>query len=92
MHNAKSINSQLGRNNKLNNVSSLSVNENEILDSKSLAEAFNDYFINIGPKLTAECGDEQCINTEPLVIDDASQCHMHNLNFHQFLSIVLFQH
>ena len=53
------INSQLGRNNKLNNVSSLSVNENEILDSKSIAEVFNDYFINIGPKLAAECGDEQ---------------------------------
>ena len=86
------INSQLRRNNKLNNVSSLSVNENEILDSKSIAEAFNDYFINIGPKLAAECGDEQCINTEPLVIDDANQCHTHNLNFHQFLSIVLFQH
>lgn len=86
------INSQLGRNNKLNNVSSLSVNENEILDSKSIAEAFNDYFINKGPKLAAECGDEQCINTEPLVIDDPNQCHTHNLNFHQFLSIVLFQH
>ena len=86
------INSQAGRNNKLNNVRSLLVNENEILDSKSIAEAFNDYFINIGLKVAAECGDEQCINTEPLVIDDANQCHTHNLNFHQFLSIVLFQH
>ena len=46
-------------------------------------------FINIGPKLAAECGDEQCINTEPLVTDDANQCHMHNLNFHQFFTIVL---
>lgn len=52
--------------------------KNEILDSKSIAEAFNDYFINTGPKLAAECGDEQCINTEPLVIDDANQCHTHN--------------
>lgn len=61
------INLQLGRNNKLNNMSSLSVNENEILDSKSIAEAFNDYFINIGPKLAAECGDEQCINTASIL-------------------------
>ena len=76
----------------MNNVSSLSLMKNEILDSKPIAEAFNDYFINIGPKLAAECGDEQCINTEPLVIDDTNQCHTHNLNFHQFLSIVLFQH
>ena len=86
------INSQLGRNNKLNDVSSLLVNENEILDSKSIAQVFNDYFINIGPKLAAEYGNEQCINTEPLVTDVANQCHTHNLNFHQFLSIVLFQH
>ena len=62
------------------------------MNEKSIAEAFNDYFIYIGPKVAAECGDEQYINTEPLVIDDASQCHTHNLNFHQFLSIALFQH
>ena len=37
------INSLLGRNNKLNNVSAPSVNENEISDSKSIAEAFNNY-------------------------------------------------
>ena len=56
---------------------------------KSIAEASMTIFINIGPKLAAECGDEQCINTEPLVTDDANQCHMHNLNFHQFFTIVL---
>jgi len=67
------INSLLGRNNKLNNVSALSVNENEISDSKSIAEAFNDYFINTGPKLAEEFGDEQCSNNERLVIDDANQ-------------------
>ena len=58
------INSLLGRNNKLNNVSVLSFNENEISDSKSIAEVFNDYFVNIGGKLAEECGDEQCGNTE----------------------------
>ena len=75
----------------MNNVSALSVNENETPDSKSIAEAFNDYFINIGPKLAAECGEEQRSNTEPLVIDDANQSHARNLNSHQLLLIVLFQ-
>ena len=54
-------------------MSALSVNENETSDSKSFAEAFNDYFIDIGPRFAAECDDEQCNNTEPLVIDDANQ-------------------
>lgn len=36
---------------KLNNMSALSVNVNVISDSKSIAEALNDYSINIGPSL-----------------------------------------
>ena len=61
------IDSLSGRNNKLKNVSTLSVNENKISDSKSIAKAFNHHFMHIAPKLAAECGDEQCSNTEPLV-------------------------
>lgn len=34
------------RNNKLNNVRVLSVNGNVVQDSKTIAEALNDYFIN----------------------------------------------
>lgn len=42
------INPLLGRNNKLDNVRVLSVNGNVVQDSKTIAEALNDYFINPG--------------------------------------------
>ena len=61
------INSLLGKNNKSNNVSELSVNENVISDSKDLAEAFNDYFITIGPKLAAEYDNDSCDNNETAI-------------------------
>ena len=63
----------LGRNNKLDNVRVLSVNGNVVQDSKTIAEALNNYFINPEAKLVVEYGDEQCNNTDPLVIDDADQ-------------------
>ena len=41
------INTLLGKNNKPNNLSELSVNDNLVSDPKSMAEALNDYFFNI---------------------------------------------
>lgn len=52
------INSLLGKNSRSTVVSELTVNDTVISDSKLIAESFNDYFINIGPKLTAESDDE----------------------------------
>ena len=43
------INTLLGKYNKPNNLSELSVNDNLLSDLKSTAEALNDYFVNIGP-------------------------------------------
>ena len=52
------INTLLGKNNKPNNLSELSVNDNLVSDPKSMAEALNDYFVNIGPTLAAEYEEE----------------------------------
>ena len=54
------INTLLGKNNKPNNLSELSVNNNLVSDPKSMAEALNDYFVNIGPTLAAEYEEESC--------------------------------
>lgn len=47
------INTLLGKNNKPNNLSELSVNYNLVSDPKSMAEALNDSFVNNGPTLGA---------------------------------------
>ena len=52
------INTLLGNNNKSNNLSELSVNDNLVSDPKSMAEGLNDYFVNIGPALAAEYEEE----------------------------------
>ena len=54
------INTLLGKNNKPNNLSELSVNNNLVSDPKSMAEGLNDYFVNIGPTLAAEYEEESC--------------------------------
>ena len=54
------INILLGKNNKPNNLSELSVNDNLVPDTKSMAETLNDYFVNIGPMLAAEYEEESC--------------------------------
>ena len=54
------INKLLGKNNKPNNLSELSVNDNLVSDPKSMAEALNDYFVNVGPTLAAEYQEESC--------------------------------
>ena len=52
------INTLLGKNNKPNNLSELSVNDNLVSDPKSMTEALNDYFVNLGPTLAAEYEEE----------------------------------
>ena len=54
------VNTLLGKNNKPNNLSELSVNDNLVSDPKSMAVALNDYFVNIGPALAAEYEEESC--------------------------------
>ena len=52
------INSLTGRNNKTNNITEISVNNPSINDTKLIAEAFNEYFINVGLKLASEVNCE----------------------------------
>jgi len=52
------INTLLGKNNKPNTLSELSVKDNLVSDPKSMAEGLNDYFVNIGPTLAAEYEEE----------------------------------
>jgi len=54
------INTLLGKNNKPNNLSELSVNDNLVSDPKSMAEGLIDYFVNIGLTLAAEYEEESC--------------------------------
>jgi hypothetical protein len=51
------INSLIGKNNK-SNINEIIVNNNIISDPKVIAESFNDYFVNIGPKLASEASRE----------------------------------
>ena len=54
------IKTLLGKNNKPNNLSELSGNDNLVSDPKSMAEGLNDHFANIGPTLAAEYEEESC--------------------------------
>ena len=45
------INSLLGRNKKMTNVTELIVDDVSIIDDRSIAESMNEYFISIGTKL-----------------------------------------
>ena len=51
------INTLLNRNKKATNVDELHINDSVIVDDKQIADAFNEYFVQIGPKLAAEIGD-----------------------------------
>ena len=51
------INSLTGRNKKSSSITEISVNDSNIVDPKLIAEHFNDYFVNIGPKLASEVSD-----------------------------------
>ena len=48
------INSLLGRNKKMTNVTELIVDDVSIIDDRSIAESMNEYFISIGTKLADE--------------------------------------
>ncbi len=52
------INSLTGKNNKSNTITEISVNNRSISNSKLIAEAFNEYFVNIGPNLASEANQE----------------------------------
>ena len=56
----KSINSLLGKQKKPTLVNELSLNENCLTSSKSIAEEFNNYFSNIGPELTGKIDSSNC--------------------------------
>ena len=52
------INTLLGRKRKNANINELIINDKVISDDKSMAETFNEYFINIGVKMAAESGNQ----------------------------------
>ena len=67
------INTLLGKNNKPNILSELSVNDNLVSDPKSMAEGLNDYFVNIGPTLAAEY-EEESRNVTQTTNDNINSC------------------
>ena len=50
----KLINSLVGKSHKSNHVTEIELEGKNTVDGSEINEAFNDYFINIGPKLAAE--------------------------------------
>ena len=59
------INSLLGKKGKSTYISELNINNNSITDPKLIAEVLNDYFINIGLDLAADCPSHGESNDEP---------------------------
>ena len=51
-------NSLTGTKNKFSNITEISTNNTNIVNPAQRAEYFNDYFVNIGPKLEAEISNE----------------------------------
>ena len=51
------INTLLNRNNKATNVNELHIYDSVVVDDKQIADAFNEYFVQIGPKLAAEVSE-----------------------------------
>ena len=51
------INTLLNRNKKATNVNELHIYDSVVVDDKQIADAFNEYFVQIGPKLAAEVSD-----------------------------------
>ena len=68
----KSINNLLGRQNKPTIVHELNLNDNNLTTPKDIAEGFNDYFSNIGPKLATEI-ESSNINFEMYAINAKSE-------------------
>ena len=53
-----SNNSLTGKNNKSTSITEISVNDNNITNSKLIAETFNEYFVSIGPNLASEASED----------------------------------
>ena len=51
------INTLLNRNKKATNVNELHINDSVVVGDKQIADAFNGYFVQIGPKLAVEVSD-----------------------------------
>ena len=51
------INALLSRNKKATNVNELHINDSVVVDDTQIADAFNEYFVQIGSELAAEVGD-----------------------------------
>ncbi len=61
-----------------------------VSDPKSIADAFNDYFISIGSRLAAEYVDESCSNVDNQPINyNINQSSDTFLNYLQYPLIVL---
>ena len=54
------INHLLGKNYKSNNIPQLIIGDTIVSDNLLIAEAFNDFFVSIGPKLSAEIDHARC--------------------------------
>ena len=61
---------------KSSNVNELHINNSVIVDNKQIADAFNEYFVQIGPKLAAEVCDPTSQSTN---CSDTQDCSNSNL-------------
>ncbi|CAB4005997.1 Hypothetical predicted protein [Paramuricea clavata] len=70
------INTLLSRNKKSSNVNELHINNSVIVDNKQIADAFNEYFVQIGPKLAAEVCDPTSQFTNSSETQDCSNSYL----------------
>ena len=70
-------------------ITEISVNDNSITDSKLIAEAFNEYFVNIGPSLASEASENLLTehktgysNSYPIV---RTILHFHHININDIV-------
>ena len=66
------INTLLSRNKKSSNVNELHINNSVVVDNKLIADAFKEYFVQIGPKLASEVCDPTSQSTNSSDIQDCS--------------------
>ncbi|CAB4026426.1 Hypothetical predicted protein, partial [Paramuricea clavata] len=89
------INSLTGKNKKSISITEITVDNNNIPDSKLIAESFNEYFVNIGPKLASEASEEflakhatnynPCPTIDPIIDSTFYFHHVHIDNIAQAL-------
>ena len=70
------INTLLSRNKKSSNINELHINNSVIVDNKQIADAFNEYFVQIGPKLAAEVCDPTSQFTNSSGTQDCSNSYL----------------